>query len=141
MAQHNRGFADKAGEPAATTGTTAKNAQFTGDHAPVHLVAATDGGHHWVPQGVYGPLKDRMDKDAFAIFKLGTESTGEYYHAFDTWDGVTHDKYSKAMSELLKDWITKKGGKLRRKCERVSVVDRDRETAMSRFPPHHKAAI
>ena len=112
MTQHNRGFADKASEPAATTGTTAKNAQFTGDHAPVHLVAATDGGGDWVPQGVYGPLKDRMDKDAFAIFKLGPESTGEYYHAFDTWDGVTHDKYSKAMSELLKDWIAKKGGKL-----------------------------
>jgi hypothetical protein len=110
--QHNRGSADKTSEPAANTGTTAKTAQFTGNHAPVHLVAATDGGHHWVPQAVYGPLKDRMDKDAFAIFKLGTESTGEYYHAFDTWDGVTHDKYSKAMTKLLEDWIAKKGGKL-----------------------------
>ncbi|HEX4147191.1 MAG TPA: hypothetical protein VHY91_27080 [Pirellulales bacterium] len=111
--QHNRGFADKTSEPAATRGTTAKTAQFTGDHAPVHLVAATSAvGHHWVPQAAYGPLKDRMDKDAFAIFKLGTESTGEYYHAFDTWDGVTHDKYSKAMTKLLEDWIAKKGGKL-----------------------------
>ena len=40
MTQHNRGFADHTSEPAATTGTTAKTAQFTGDHAPVHLAAA-----------------------------------------------------------------------------------------------------
>ena len=53
-----------------------------------------------------------MTQDAFDIFMLGTESTGVYNHAFDTWKGVTHDQYSKAMTELLEDWIAKKGNKL-----------------------------
>ena len=115
MTQHNRGVADHTREPMATSGSTAKTAQFTGVHAPVHLAAAARAvaGHHWVPQGVFKPLKDRMTQDAFDIFKLGTESTGEYNHAFDTWKGVTHGEYSKAMTELLKDWIAKKGNKLK----------------------------
>ena len=35
-----------------------------------------------------------------------------YDHAFDTWNGVTHDKYSGAMRELLDEWIKTCGGKL-----------------------------
>jgi hypothetical protein len=95
----------------------ATTAQFTGTHAPVHLAAAAraPAGHHWVPQAVYGALKDRMEREAFEIFEAGTESTGMYNHAFDTWKGVTHDQYSKAMNGLLDDWIQKQGGKLNEK--------------------------
>ncbi|HEX4143894.1 MAG TPA: hypothetical protein VHY91_10200 [Pirellulales bacterium] len=116
MPQHNRGFADHTSEPA-TTGNTAAMAQFTGDHVPVHLTAAARArvGHHWVPQGVFKPLKDRMTQDAFDIFMLGTESTGAYNHAFDPWKGVKHREYSEAMAELLKDWIAKTGNKLEAK--------------------------
>ena len=111
--QHNRGFADHTSEPAASTGTSAKTAQFTGDHAPVHLAAAASAvGHHWVPKAVFNALSHLMDSDALKVFQLGTESTGVYDHGFDTWNGVKHKGYSEAMAKLLKDWIAKKGGKL-----------------------------
>jgi hypothetical protein len=113
MAQHNRGVADDTGEPTATTGISAKTAQFTGGHAPVHLAAAASAvGHHWVPQAVFDALRHLMDSGALQVFQSGTESTGPYNHAFDPWNGVKHSEYSKAVAKLLKDWIEKEGGKL-----------------------------
>ena len=103
MTQHNRGVADHTGEPMATSGTSAKTAQFTGGHAPVHLAAAASAvGHHWVPQGVFGPLSHLMDENALNIFKLGTESTGVYNHAFDTWNGVKHERVQQGDDEAAR---------------------------------------
>ncbi len=53
-----------------------------------------------------------MDESALKVFQRGTESTGVYNHAYDPWNGVKHSEYSKAMAELLKDWIKERGGKL-----------------------------
>jgi hypothetical protein len=74
--------------------------------------AQSGGGHHWVPQAVFADLLPRIEPDALDFFKAGTRSTELYDHAFDTWNGVTHGEYSKAMHELLDDWIKKRGGKL-----------------------------
>jgi hypothetical protein len=114
--------ADNAGAPRgatgdavnAATGTHAIPAVFSPSHgAAAHLISATrPGGRHWVPQDLYGGLKDLMSKGALDIFKMGTEAPDLYDHAIDTWDGMTHGEYSSAMRELLEDWIKQKAGKL-----------------------------
>ena len=122
MAQHNPGFADHTGKPAATAGITRSNDTVhrrSRSRASGRGRARARVGHHWVPQGVFKPLKDRMTQDAFDIFMAGTESTGVYNHAFDPWDGVKHREYSEAMAELLKDWITKNGGSSARTVRRT----------------------
>ncbi len=80
--------------------------------APAHAAAAvSSGGHHWVPQSVYGALENKLTEKAREIFELGTESPGLYYHANDTWNGVTHGQYNDIMRELLEDWIKTCGKK------------------------------
>jgi hypothetical protein len=95
---------------------------------PVHLAAAKAvGGHHWVPQVVFGNLESKMIKGAVDIFKAGTKSPEFYDHAFDTWNGVTHGEYSGAMRKILEDWIEAGGGRIDEDGARVSVLDRKRE--------------
>ncbi len=65
-----------------------------------------------MPRTVFEALQHAMDPDAVRLFELGTESTGLYNHAFDTWNGVTHGDYINAVRRLLEDWIKTCGKKL-----------------------------
>ncbi|MES1213717.1 MAG: hypothetical protein ABUL64_03945, partial [Singulisphaera sp.] len=83
------------------------------DDARIRLLGANSAaGHHWVPQAVYNELKRNLTAKALRIFQLGTEDPGIYYHAFDTWNGITHGQYNDAMQELLEDWARVNGGRL-----------------------------
>ena len=97
-----------------TRSTKATTAAYSASkNVPVHLAAAQKStGHHWVPRAVFNEFGSRMERDAVRVFDIGTESTGLYDHAFDTWNGVTHAKYSEAVRALLDDWITQGGKKL-----------------------------
>jgi hypothetical protein len=103
-------------EPSSGRGIDATTATHTASKGiPAHFAAAqSGGGHHWVPQKAFGDFESRMTDDAYNVFKAGTKSPELYDHAFDTWNGVTHDKYSGAMRKLLEDWIKTCGGKLKK---------------------------
>lgn len=105
------GGSDTGGSGDALAATTASHS--TSKSIPLHFASAQSaGGHHWVPQAVFGGFESRMTTGARDLFKAGTKSPDVYNHAFDTWNGVTHDKYSGAMRELLDEWIKTCGGKL-----------------------------
>jgi hypothetical protein len=84
------------------------------EQIPVQQVAAGAGGHHWLPQSVFGNVKSSTAADAFEIFKAGTKATDPYRHGFDTWNGLTHDGYIKDTRALLDDWIRANGGRIER---------------------------
>jgi hypothetical protein len=98
-------------EPSSGRTIAATNASHTTSKGtPAHFAAAqSGGGHHWVPQKVYGDFKSNMADKAYDIFKAGTKSPEMYDHAFDTWNGVTHGEYIDAMRKLLDDWIKTRG--------------------------------
>jgi hypothetical protein len=66
-----------------------------------------------VPQAVFSARKSKMTGGAYKILESGTKSPELYNHAFDTWNGVTHDDYIAAMGKLLDEWINVRGGKLK----------------------------
>jgi hypothetical protein len=82
-----------------TLATTVSHRSGTG--VPIQLAALARQGHHWVPQAVFGRLASRMTARALAVFKSGTKDTGFYSHAFDTWNGVTHDVYNSAVETFV----------------------------------------
>lgn len=100
-------------QPRKSVSTATPAIHSTSKGVPVHLAAAQQPrGHHWVSRAASKGFENQMDEDAIKVFKLGTRSPEKYNHAFDTWSGVTHDEYIKAMREILGDWIRTRGGKL-----------------------------
>ena len=67
-------------------------------------------GHHWVPQAVYDKLESLMTPEAYNVFKAGSTGETVYNHGYDTWMGVKHSQYNKAMESVVKNLAAQNNG-------------------------------